>query len=47
VPSVGTTWPPRFVQAIGRRDDRFFILPDLDAIFAAHLAADVGAPALA
>lgn len=46
VPSVGTTWPLRFVRAIGRRDDHFFILPDLDAIFATHLAADAGALAL-
>lgn len=37
VPSVGSRWPPQFVSAVGRRGDTFFINPDLDAIFAAHL----------
>ncbi|OWU73467.1 hypothetical protein ATO3_12410 [Marinibacterium profundimaris] len=38
VPSVGARWPRQFVQAIGRKDSRFFIIPDLAAIFAGHLA---------
>lgn len=44
VPEVGSRWPPGFVRAIGRKDADFFIIPDLDAIFSAHLAA---APATA
>jgi purine-binding chemotaxis protein CheW len=38
VPSVGARWPRQFVRAIGRKDDRFFIIPDLNAIFSAHVA---------
>ncbi|QEW18500.1 Chemotaxis protein CheW [Marinibacterium anthonyi] len=38
VPSVGARWPRQFVHAVGRKDSRFFIIPDLDAIFADHLA---------
>ena len=45
VPTVGTRWPARFVRAIGRRDDRFFIIPDLDAIFAAYLSGEAPAQA--
>ncbi|WP_238366463.1 chemotaxis protein CheW [Mesobacterium pallidum] len=37
VPDVGARWPRHFVQAIGRKNGRFFIIPDLDAIFAYQL----------
>ncbi|SHI77565.1 chemotaxis protein CheW [Wenxinia saemankumensis] len=47
VPSVGARWPRRFVQAVGRKGPRFFIIPDLDAIFAEHLVgADPSRPNL-
>lgn len=39
VPSVGARWPRHFVRAVGRKNGRFFILPDLDAIFSEHLSA--------
>ncbi|EPX78653.1 chemotaxis protein CheW [Salipiger mucosus] len=38
VPSVGTRWPRHLVEAIGRKNDRFFIIPDLDGIFSTHLS---------
>ncbi|WP_138466614.1 chemotaxis protein CheW [Poseidonocella sp. HB161398] len=43
LPGVGTTWPPQFVIGIGRWQDSFVMLPDLDAIFSAHLAGESGA----
>ncbi|MFZ7090328.1 chemotaxis protein CheW [Primorskyibacter sp. 2E233] len=46
VPTVGSRWPPQFVNGVGRRDDAFLIMPNLDAIFAAHLPAAGAATAL-
>ncbi|MCB1340883.1 MAG: chemotaxis protein CheW [Pseudooceanicola sp.] len=47
VPAVGARWPRSYVRAVGRKGDRFFIIPDIDAIFAAYLAeADDAAPQL-
>ncbi|MBE9636321.1 chemotaxis protein CheW [Salipiger pacificus] len=43
VPDVGARWPAQFVRAIGRKDTQYFIIPDLDAIFAAFLAVPLGA----
>ncbi|MCA0939625.1 chemotaxis protein CheW [Yangia mangrovi] len=37
VPDVGSRWPAHLVSAVGRRGDEFLIIPDLDAIFSAHL----------
>lgn len=38
VPAVGAGWPRHYVRAVGRRGDRFFITPDLGAIFSGYLA---------
>lgn len=37
VPPLGTRWPPRFVEAVGRRDGELLVLPDLGAVFSAFL----------
>jgi purine-binding chemotaxis protein CheW len=42
VPTVGTRWPPQFVEAIGRWGGGFVMLPDLPAIFSAFLAGQPG-----
>lgn len=44
VPTVGTRWPPRFVEAIGKWGGGFVMLPDLPAIFFAFLAGQSGTP---
>tara|TARA_R110000850_G_scaffold78087_2_gene169101 strand:- start:1108 stop:1596 length:489 start_codon:yes stop_codon:yes gene_type:complete len=36
VPSVGLRWPPEFVQGIGKQQDEFLLVPDLEAIFKQH-----------
>lgn len=45
VPSLGTSWPPEFVRSIGKLDDRFVIIPDMQRIFSSdasrQTAADV------
>ena len=33
VPAVGMRWPPAFIRSIGKRDDGFIIIPDLQRIF--------------
>ncbi|MEQ5872875.1 chemotaxis protein CheW [Sagittula sp. NFXS13] len=33
VPSVGLRWPPEFVRGIGKQEDEFLLLPNLEAIF--------------
>ncbi|EEW24141.1 chemotaxis protein CheW [Rhodobacter ferrooxidans] len=33
IPAVGTRWPPEFVRGIGKWQDGFVILPDLERIF--------------
>ncbi|MEX6506172.1 chemotaxis protein CheW [Jiella sp. M17.18] len=33
VPAVGMRWPPAFVRSIGKRDDGFIIIPDMQRIF--------------
>ncbi|MEF2074244.1 chemotaxis protein CheW [Consotaella aegiceratis] len=33
VPSVGMRWPPIFIRSIGKRDDGFVIIPDMERIF--------------
>ncbi|MCA0964400.1 chemotaxis protein CheW [Salipiger bermudensis] len=38
VPAVGASWPRHYVRAVGRQGERFFIIPDLGAIFAGYLA---------
>lgn len=42
-PRVGMRWPAEFVRGIGRRDDDFVIIPDMQQIFGAraNLAADI------
>ena len=37
VPAVGASWPRHYVRAVGRQGDRFFIIPDLGAIFSSYL----------
>jgi purine-binding chemotaxis protein CheW len=44
VPTMGTRWPPQFVEAIANKEDGFVMLPDLPAMFAAFLAGQAGAP---
>lgn len=45
VPAVGARWPRHFVSSVGRKGDRFFIIPDLAAIFATYLGdAEAAAP---
>ncbi|MBF0611421.1 MAG: chemotaxis protein CheW [Magnetococcales bacterium] len=34
VPRIGTRWNPEFVKAIGRRNDEFVMILDIDRIFA-------------
>ncbi|WP_373356298.1 chemotaxis protein CheW [Pseudoroseicyclus sp. CXY001] len=46
VPTVGARWPRHFVEAIGRKGDRFFLIPDLDAIFSEHLSSSEAVVAL-
>lgn len=38
IPSVGTRWPPDFVDAIGKWNGGFVMLPNLVTIFETHLA---------
>lgn len=38
VPALGSRWPPDFVQAIARWRGGVLLLPDLEAILAAHSA---------
>ena len=33
VPKVGMRWPPELIRAIGKRDDTFIIVPDMEKIF--------------
>lgn len=33
VPAVGMRWPPAFIRSIGKRDDGFIIIPDMQRIF--------------
>ena len=33
VPAVGMRWPPAFIRSIGKRDDGFVIIPDMQRIF--------------
>lgn len=37
VPAVGARWPRHFVTSVGRQGERFFIIPDLVAIFSTYL----------
>ncbi|MBO0902856.1 chemotaxis protein CheW [Jiella sonneratiae] len=43
-PKVGMRWPAEYVRGIGRRDDDFVIIPDMQQIFGArtNLAAENG-----
>ena len=42
IPPVGTRWPPRFVEAVGRWGGAFVTIPDLAAIFAEFLTGQIG-----
>ena len=42
VPAVGTSWPSRFVEAVAYVGGTVVMLPDLPAIFDAHLASPAG-----
>jgi len=33
VPRVGMRWPPEFVRSIGRRNDEFVMVLDLNRVF--------------
>ncbi|MDA8233184.1 MAG: chemotaxis protein CheW [Magnetospirillum sp.] len=35
-PEIGMSWNPDFVKGIGKRDDGFIIIPDIEHIFAAE-----------
>jgi purine-binding chemotaxis protein CheW len=35
VPRIGSRWRPEFVAAIGRRNDQFVMVLDVDKVFAA------------
>lgn len=45
IPAVGTRWPPRFVQGVGRWEGAFVTIPNLEAIFDDFMSAQTGRPA--
>ncbi|SKA07492.1 chemotaxis protein CheW [Consotaella salsifontis] len=43
VPSVGMRWPPAFIRSIGKRDDGFVVIPDMERIFRTQSGRDAAA----
>lgn len=35
-PRIGTTWRPEFIRAIGKREDAFIVVMDIDRVFASE-----------
>ncbi len=43
IPDVGMKWPPEFISGIGKWQDEFVLLPDLEKVFSQAIARDASA----